>query len=190
MPTASGTVFASTWDIPRTTQNGAPFGELHGTQTMEQYSIALVHAIATRARCKVERLLVDDEQVDVTIRQKGSKRLYSRVMVDVQLKCTTQDVVHADGLHFRIKRDQYDGLRERGIVKKILVAVGVDPDFDEWMTSSPDDLLLKGCAYWMPVDGLPPITTQSTTLVLPDANRFNAEQLLDLLHRIATGGTP
>jgi len=179
-----------TWERERYTPAGAPYGNLHSGHTKEQYSIAFVHALATRARCKIDTLSVDDEQVDLTIRQKATRLQYSRVCVDVQLKCTGRDVVRDDGLHFSIKRKQYDGLRERGIVKKILVALAVDVEFDNWMEFTPNDLLMRGSAYWIAVDGLPPITTQSTTLILPDANRFNVEQLLDMLHRIGTGGAP
>lgn len=180
----------STWDRPRYTKAGAPYGNLHSGHTKEQYSIAFVHALATRARCKIQGLDVDDEQVDLTIRQKADHLQFSRVAVDVQMKCTSQDVVRDDGLHFSITRKQYDGLRERGVLKKILVVLAVDLEFDNWMTISPNDLLMRGAAYWLGMDGLPAISTDSTTLILPDANRFDVDQLLDMLSRIGNGGKP
>lgn len=179
-----------TWSRPRFTPAGAPYGTLHSTHTKEQYSIAFVHALATRARCKIDGVQVDDEQVDLTIRQKASHLSYDRVGVDVQLKCTSQDVVRPDGLHFNISRKQYDGLRSRGIFKKILVALAVDVEFDNWMQLTLDDLLMRGSAYWVLMDGMPPIATESTTLILPSKNRFNVDQLLEMLQRIGSGGTP
>lgn len=180
----------STWDRPRHTPAGAPYGNLHSGQTKEQYSIAYVHALATRARCKIQGLDVDDEQVDLTIRQKADHLQFSRVAVDVQMKCTSQNVVRDDGLHFSIKRKQYDGLRERGVLKKILVVLAVDLEFDNWMSFTPNNLLMRGAAYWIGMDGLPDITSDSTTLILPDSNRFDVEQLLEMLSRIGNGGTP
>lgn len=180
----------STWDRARHTPAGAPYGNLTSGHTKEQYSIAFVHALATRARCKIQNLDVDDEHVDLTIRQKADHLHFSRVAVDVQMKCTSQDVIRQDGLHFSMLRDHYDGLRARGILKKILVVLAVDEEFDDWMAIKPDELLMRGSAYWMGMDGLPPITTSSTTLILPDKNRFNAEQLLDMLARIGNGGAP
>lgn len=157
---------------------------------MEQYSIAFAHSIATRARCKMENLRVDDEQVDVTIRQKASHTTYDACAVDVQLKCTHRDVLHADGVHFPLPRNQYDGLRNRSYLPKILVTLLVSEDFDQWMSHSPNDLLLRGQAYWMSTAGLPAITSDSKTVILPSANRFDADQLLDMLQRIGNGGTP
>ncbi|WP_207454605.1 DUF4365 domain-containing protein [Desertivibrio insolitus] len=180
----------STWDRPRYTSNGAPFGDLHSGHTKEQYSVAFVHALATRARCKVQGLEVDDEQVDVTIRQKAKHLHYSRTMVDVQLKCTSRDVVKDDGVHFPLTRKQYDGLRERGIAAKILVVLVVEDEFDDWFTVTNDELLMRGSAYWVLMDDQPEITTQSTTVLLPAANRFNVDQLLDMLQRIGQGGKP
>lgn len=179
-----------TWERSRTTPNGAPWGTLHSGHTKEQYSIAFVHALATRARCKIQGLSVDDEQIDLTIRQKANHLKFDRAMVDVQMKCSSRDLIRQDGLHFSISRTQYDGLRDRGIAKKILVVLAVDLEFDSWMTVTPDDLLMRGAAYWLPMDGLPSIATESTTLILPDENRFNVEQLLDILHRIGNGDAP
>lgn len=180
----------TTWDRQRFTPAGAPYGNLHSGHTKEQYSVAFVHALATRARCKVQGLEVDDEQVDVTIRQKAHHLHFSRTMVDVQLKCTSRDVVRADGVHFPLSKAQYDGLRERGIASKILVVLVVEDEFDDWFEVSDDDLLMRGSAYWVLMDGQPEITTESTTVLLPASNRFNVDQLLDMLQRIGEGGTP
>jgi len=179
-----------TWDRERHTPNGAPYGNLHSTHTKEQYSIAFVHALATRARCKVDGLAVDDEQVDVTIRQRAKRLHYSRTAVDVQLKCTSRDVIKKDGLHFSLPRHQYDGLRERGIIPKILVALAVDSEFDNWMKLSSEEILLRGSAYWIGMDDQPEISGESTTLLLPSTNRFDVDQLVDMLHRIDQGGKP
>lgn len=179
-----------TWSRQRFTPNGAPYGDLHSGHTKEQYSIAFVHALATRARCKIQGLDVDDEQVDLTIRQKASHLKFTRVAIDVQMKCTSQELIRDDGLHFSLSKKQYDGLRAPGVLKKVLVALVVDEDFDNWMTFSPDEMLMRGTAYWLAMDGLPDVTTDSTTLLLPDANRFNVEQLLDMLQRVGTGGAP
>jgi hypothetical protein len=163
---------------------------MHGTHTMEQYSVAFVHALATRARCKIANLVVDDEQVDLTIRQSAEHKVFQRTMVDVQLKCTAQDSIRSDGLHFELSEKHYNGLRVPGIVKKILVVLAVDPDFDKWMLVQPSELLLRGSAYWTAVDGWPDITTESKTVVLPDQNRFNVDSLLDMLQRVGEGGVP
>ena len=179
----------TTWDMVRTSTAGAPYGDLHSTQVMEQYSVAFLHAIATRARCKLEHLKVDDEQVDVTLRQKANHLKFQRTMIDVQIKCTGQAVVQADGVHFSIQRSQYEGLKEKAYLQKILIVVAVDPDFDQWMDLSPTDILMRGQAFWISTAAMPELAAnvQSQTVVLPLANEFNVDQLLDMLKRVGDG---
>lgn len=184
------TASPSTWDRPRFTPSGAPYGDLHSGHTKEQYSVAYVHALATRARCKLQGMEVDDEQVDVTIRQKAEHLRYSRTALDVQLKCTSRDVLRDDGVHFPLSRKQYDGLRARGILATILVVLIVEEEFDDWFEVGDSDLLMRGSAFWVPMDSQPSISTDSTTVLLPITNRFNVDQLLDMLQRVGEGGTP
>lgn len=180
----------STWDRPRNSAAGAPFGDMHATQVMEQYSVAFVHALATRARCKLEHLKVDDEQVDVSIRQHASHLRFHRTQFDVQLKCTAQDAIKSDGVHFSLKRHQLLGLREPAYLQKALVVLVVDEEFDDWMAFSPAELIMRGQAFWMSCEDLPDIDdgAGSKTVVLPLANSFNVDQLLDMLKRVGDGG--
>jgi len=57
--------------------SGAPYGTMHPSQCKEQFSIAYVHAIVTAARCKIAHMTVDDERVDLTIRQKADHKEFS-----------------------------------------------------------------------------------------------------------------
>ncbi len=104
------------------------------------------------------------------------------------MKCTARDVIRRDGLHLPLKRNQFDGLRERSLVDKIVVGLAVDPEFDNWMSFSANALLMHGSAYWMATKDIGDSTAQAPTIVLP--NRFNVDELLDMLQRIADGGAP
>lgn len=179
----------TTWDVARTSTAGAPYGDLHSTAVMEQYSVAFLHAIVTRARCKLELTHIDDEQVDGTVRQKASHLVYQRTLVDVQLKCTGKDAIYADGAHVSIKRNQWLGLKEHGYAQKALIVLVVDEDFDKWMTFGIDDILMRGKAFWMNAEDLPDIAdgAKSATAIVPLAQEFNVDSLLDMLKRIGDG---
>jgi hypothetical protein len=95
------------------TPSGIPYGSLHATECIQAFSIAFTYAIAAAARCTISELRSDVETVDYTVRQVGDHRHYSSSMVDVQMKCTSQNVLREDGVHFPLKRRHYDALYDR-----------------------------------------------------------------------------
>jgi hypothetical protein len=178
------------WGL-RWTPAGAPYGSLHQTECKQQFSLAFTHAIAAAARCTINNLEVDVERVDYTVRQRASHRKYTSAQVDVQMKCTEQDVLKDDGVHWSLSRDHYDYLRDpRTINAQILVVLLVPPLQEEWLQADSEGMLLRRAAYWMCLQGADAVDTQSTTVVLPRANVFNVEQLLEILQRVGDGGKP
>ncbi|MEV1200660.1 DUF4365 domain-containing protein [Microbispora rosea] len=173
------------------TPKGAPYGSMHQTQCKEQFSLAFTHAITAAARCKVSDLRVDDECVDFTVRQVANHRRHSSSVLDVQMKCTEQDVLKDDGVHWQLDRDHYDALRDpRAYNRKILVVLLVPHLLQSWLEMREDGMLLRKAAYWVCLEGAEPIKTQSKTVILPRVNVFNVEQLLEILQRVGDGGRP
>ncbi|GLX96122.1 DUF4365 domain-containing protein [Herbidospora sp. NBRC 101105] len=178
------------WDELRTPQ-GAPYGTMHMTHCKEQFSLAFVHAITAAARCKISDLRVDDERVDFTVRQTANHRVYSSAVVDVQMKCTEQDVLKDDGVHWRLSRDHYDALRDPHTYnRKILVVLLVPSRLGEWLEVSDEGMLLRRSAYWTCLEGGASIDTDSKTVVLPRERVFTVGQLLAILQRVGDGGAP
>lgn len=134
---------------------------------------------------------VDIERVDYTVRQVARHRTYSSAQVDVQMKCTSQDVLQSDGVHWPLTRDHYDRLRDTETYNhKILVVLVVPENLLEWVRTEPGHMLAQGHAYWVCLEDAPPVTTQSKTVVLPQSQVFNVEQLLGILQRVGNGGKP
>jgi hypothetical protein len=177
------------WHSSRRTELGAPYGTLDQRECKQQFSIAYAHAIATAARCKLDNIHPDDERVDLTIRQVASHKMYDSAQIDVQMKCTSQDVLKTDGVHWVLSRDHYDHLRSELVyVPKILVVLLVPKRLDDWLTVSADSMLLQRSAFWVSLRGEPESAHDSKTVVLP--NQFNVVQLLEILKRVGDGGTP
>lgn len=175
----------------RTTPAGAPYGTLHASECKQQFSLAAAHAIATAARCTMENIKVDVERVDFTVRQATTHLKYTSSVVDVQMKCTEQDLLRDDGMHWSLSRDHYDRLRDPDTYhRKILVVMQVPRDPGDWLVSDDKGMLLRTAGYWACVEGAGPIDTGSTTVVLPTTQPFDVDQLLGILQRVGNGGAP
>ncbi|UQX89200.1 DUF4365 domain-containing protein [Jatrophihabitans telluris] len=152
-----------------------------------------MRAVVTAARCSYEQIDVDYQTVDASIRQTANHYVFSSAQVDVQLKCTSQDVVKDDHVAFSIEKKYFDKLRDTRRYEKIILVVMVVPtNLEDWLIQDDDRLILHKSAYWMSLHGEPALTdpNQSTTLHIPKAQRFDVEQLLGILSRIGNGKMP
>lgn len=80
----------------------------------------------------------------------------------------------------------YDDLRDTNVqVARILVVLVMPEDEALWLSQSPEELVLRHCAYWLSLKGCPP-TTNTTTLrvAIPLANVFSPAALRDIVLRL------
>jgi Domain of unknown function (DUF4365) len=181
-PVPQGPVF------PTVHRSGAPYGRLFETNCREQISIAYAQAVVTAARCKLEHVRVDDEKVDAVVRQEADHPLYDGASIDLQLKCTSQDVVKNGFISWSLSKAHYDKLRNpKRIYPRILVLMLVPEDFESWVVQDHDNLRLVKCAYWIDLVNAPDITADSTTIKIPVDQVFNVEQLLRILQVFGAG---
>jgi hypothetical protein len=127
----------------------------------------------------------DRDGVDVQIRAAG----HMRPSIDVQLKATINLGAPLEG-HFRfpLKRRNYDLLREQTMVPRILVALGLPTNHTDWLTVTQEELILRRCAYWANLAGLPETQNrESVTIRVQDKNRFDVDALRALMNRARTG---
>jgi hypothetical protein len=155
----------------------------------EQFSHAYVRAVAAVAGFAVAKPEVDDDSVDLSIKSK----LHSvRPQLDVQLKCTETLELSDIQMGFQLKQKNYLDLSAADVlVPRILVVVRVPADLTEWLHQDEDRLLMRRCAYWVNLAGLPVTQNEtSTTIQIPRSNQFTADALTDMMSRIAGGGRP
>ncbi|HYO58726.1 hypothetical protein [Archangium sp.] len=71
-----------------------------------------------------------------------------------------------------------------------------DPRIDLQLKCTSDErhlaeaLIIRRCAYWLSMAGLPPITSESKVVHLPRTNVFSPEQLRSMMERVSRGEPP
>ncbi len=115
----------------------------------------------------------------------GQQYWDSGPQLDVQLKSTTGANVQETAVIHDLEVRAYNLLRlETYIRPRILVLLVLPEDETQWLTQSVDELVLRGCAYWMSFRGAEPTANQTTIRVtIPRANVFSAAALRQLLER-------
>lgn len=156
-------------------------------QQKAQFSLAYVHAVSAVAGAKFFRCDVDDESVDITLGLTGGDGTVRSPRLDIQLKCTEQDFLRPDGVHFPLKRKNYDDLRAAEfMVPKVLVVLMVPDKLADWITATPEERLsLHRFAWWMNLAGAdekPDVDTP--TVVLPRGQLFHVDALLYMLTKV------
>ncbi|NEE03898.1 DUF4365 domain-containing protein [Phytoactinopolyspora halotolerans] len=171
---------------------GLPYGTLDPNECRQQISIAYAHAVATAARCTLETIRVDYETVDVQVRQKASHAVYDHTPLDIQLKCTSRDILRDGHISYPLEVKYYDELRSiKRYNPAILVVLLVPEGLGEWLIQDEEHLRLHKGAYWTSLRSEPATSNRSSvTIRIPKTQIFSVEQLLGILSRIGNGGVP
>jgi hypothetical protein len=161
---------------------------MHITARQEQFSRSAVYAIASRAGCAVSERNVDDDSIDLTL---CSKMLSRRPSVDIQLKCTHQDVLRETELTYPLSRKNYDDLRfEDLLVPRILIVVLVPAEINDWLHLTEERMLVRGCGYWRSLRGAASTENISTVAIaVPREQMFTPDALTQMMQTIHDGGT-
>lgn len=144
----------------------------------EGLSRAYVQAVAAAAGYTLAEQNFDRDGVDVQVRAGGAMR----PSLDIQLKATV--LLEERGAHwrFRLPKRNYDLLRERTMVPRVLVVLNLPEDEEHWLSVSPEQLVMRRCAYWVAITGAPESGNTSTvTVSIPTANRLDVRALNNLM---------
>jgi hypothetical protein len=155
----------------------------------EQFSRAYVQAVAACAGFAWSIPSVDDDSVDLTLHQTGGGGTIRSPRLDIQLKCKANPTPAEDSFSFWLKLKNYDDLRdEHVLVPRILVVVLVPDLAADWLTHSEAQLVLRRCAYWVSLRGLPQ-TTNATgeTISIPRSQLFDVRAIETIMTDIGGG---
>ncbi|MCK6516747.1 DUF4365 domain-containing protein [Myxococcota bacterium] len=161
-------------------------------QQQEEIGKAYVHAVAAACGFAVGQWSQDQGCIDVTI---SADRVlgqgpYSKPKVDLQLKATTQDVVNEEHVAWSLDITHYDKLRANARVPHLLVVLALPDDAQDSVTHTIDALIIRKCAYWVNMTGMPEVTGQaSKTVHIPRAQVLSPEGLTQILTRVSEGAT-
>jgi hypothetical protein len=155
----------------------------------QQLSVAYVHAVAARADYSCQVKHVDDDSVDVLIAATGyvhEEAVLRSPYVLIQIKATTIHRPGAKHLTFPLKSKNYEDLRRRSHLPRILVVHVLPEDPREWIEMNEECMISRRCVYWVSLLGKPErANTSSISVRLPRTQRFDVEQLQSIMHRIS-----
>jgi hypothetical protein len=162
------------------------------TTQKEEFSYAYISAIASTSgySFQIAPRPLDLVGVDVTITGLVSPGSRRRTRLDLQLKCTSQDLLDTESIKFPLEIKNYNELRNSNPDDDplLLVVILVPNQVEDWLQQSETELCLKRCAYWVSLRGQPQTTNQTTvTVYLPRTNIFSVDALKTLMQRIANG---
>lgn len=150
---------------------------LTDNQRKAEMSYAYLAALAARAGYSLQRGPDPDvDSVDATIRS-GSP---NRDAIDLQLKATAVPDEKSDGLHFRLKRKNYNDMAMTRGVPLLLVVLELPSDESEWLDCTPERLILRKCGWWLSLAGRDSLDAESRTVVIPRSQRIGGSGLAPL----------
>ena len=151
----------------------------------EALSRAYVAAVTAGAGYVTALMDFDRDGVDVQIRAGGSMN----PALDIQLKATINLGEPTNGVfHFALKSRNYALLRGQTMIPRILVVLALPKDRNAWLSVSPEQLVVRRCAYWTSLVGLPETDNkESVTVSIPTGNRFDVDGLMALMEQARTG---
>ena len=162
------------------------------TTQKEEFSYAYISSVASVAgySFQIAPRPLDLVGVDVTITGLVSPGSRRRTRLDLQLKCTSQDLLDNEGIRYPLEIKNYNELRNTNPDDDplLLVVVLVPEKVEHWLQQTETELCLKRCAYWGSLRGQAKSTNQTNVIVyLPRQNVFSVDALKTLMQRIAAG---
>ena len=155
----------------------------------EQFSVAYMRAVAAVAGFSAQRPEIDKDSVDYNLAACDGDELRARPRLDVQLKCTAADILREHALRFPLSRKNYDDLRARTLVPRILLVVLVPTDISDWLLQSEDEMVVRRCGYWTNLSGAGATDNDSSVTVnVPRTQMFTPASLSELMRRIDQDG--
>lgn len=164
---------------------------LRPTTQKEQFQIAYVSAMAAHAGLTTNHPMVDDDSVDIQINGRNFPGRVRRPIIQVQLKCTSQDLIREELIKFPLKKKNYDDLRDSHVVVPRYLAILVVPeDNNIWIEHLDGHMLLRNECYWMSIKDMPDTPNDtSVTVSVPLAQRLTSGQLFNLMMQASQAGT-
>ena len=155
----------------------------------EELSYAYVHAVASRAGFGCDRVSKDRGSVDVVISADGGfpdDAILQHVVIQVQLKASSQFVSSELDFSFPLPMKNYNELRARSMATRLLVVFEMPGEPEHWLTVSGETLIARRCAYWCNLKGESEVENETSRSVkILTKNVFTPAALRALMSRIA-----
>jgi hypothetical protein len=153
----------------------------------QQLSIAYLHAVASAAGFACQAVTVDNDSVDRTLVGRGwlhARAVFRSPKIDVQLKSLAREPLGEDetALTFRLNRKNYDELRHRAQVPRLLVVLVLPRQPEQWLEQDDARMISRYAAYYVSLAGMPDTPHRGKVPVeLPRTNLLTVEALRRLM---------
>ncbi len=153
--------------------------------------MAYVQAIAANAGMG-HTPRMNDYGIDLSIHEivkRGKRHCETGTVLDIQVKSTTRTIRGPNVIKYDLEAKAYEDLRDPEVSNpRILVLVIFPKKSIEILVQSEEELILRGCAYWISLEGLPPTTRSSSVRIqIPRTNVFSVLSLRNILQQYRAG---
>lgn len=156
----------------------------------EQFSYAYIQATAAQAGLNYSKDAVDDDSIDIRLSGKGfTGGLIRNPTIEVQLKCTSQDVIKDDVIKYPLKLKNYNDLRGDDVAAPRYLMVLVVPDkIGNWTHHLDNAMVLFNNCYWASLRFEPESkNTTNVTVEISLDQKVTAESLVRLMELASKG---
>ncbi|CUB01436.1 DUF4365 domain-containing protein [Comamonas thiooxydans] len=156
----------------------------------EEFQHAYLCALAAQAGLNRGEFRVDDDSVDVTFQTKGYVgTLVRNPAIQLQMKCTSQNLINKGVIKFPLSRKNYDDLRGKNVAVPRYLAVLIVPNVtDQWISHRKKHMALNNCCYWVSLRDAPATENSSTiTVDVPLRQKLTTDvlrQMMDAASRL------
>lgn len=154
-------------------------------QVREHLALAHTYAIASYVGCSWDVPRVDMDSVDVRLALRNEEDPEAAVRspeIALQVKGHTAEADERDAISFFLKKKNHEDLIKRSATPRLLVVVALPPNLEECVESTPSQLILRRCAYWLNLLGDAPTDNETgVTVSIPKNQVFDAVALKRLM---------
>lgn len=110
-------------------------------------------------------------------------------MIQVQLKCSSQDLIADDVIKFSLKVKNYNDLRgDEVVVPRYLAVLLVPDDLQQWIAHNDGHITLFKSCHWLSLRHHGPTDNEvSVTVDVPVAQRLTSATLWQMMERASAG---
>lgn len=160
----------------------------------ESLSRAYITAIVGRSLNNLSWGAEYDYGVDGFIRKltrRGSRVTQTGFGFDFQAKSTTNWTQEGNEIVSDLEANAYNDLAARSAAPRglpmLLVILCLDQDDSRWLTTDPDQMILRKCAYWHQITGTFTENENTQRIRIPTSNLFNCSAVTQLLTDVESG---
>ena len=164
---------------------------MHGSAIKEDLSISYISAVSANAGIAYDTQRHDEDSTDGIVKKQLDLPDIGRFdsSLRVQLKCTSsvsQYEEYGEEIKYTLKVKNYNDLCKRATTPIILCLLILPTENTEWLHWSREELLLRGCMYWISLAGQKPSSNKESVTITFDKNHVvNSDTLQELLEKVA-----